>query len=1016
VKSFCYAEGAGGGALSESGARRKSSQAEAIAAAVAAAQFHDAAAASEILGRILRQTSAGTAEALINLLPDSPDPDGALTSFERLLEGGGRELARQLDRHRFLIHYALAVFGYSRFLGDTLIRNPELLQSFRKERVLDRSYAPEELHESFARFRARCAAPGLMPAGTSSAQAAAATTEEMSLVLARFKRREYVRIMLRDVLGIAPLAETTVEISALADVLIEEALNEAEVAMRRRYGSPQHLDAEGRVVQTPFAVLSLGKLGGKELNYSSDVDLLYINGDGEELSSAAISNREYFIRLAQLLTQILSRMTAEGRVFRIDLRLRPQGGEGEPAIALSQALRYYARAAHDWERQALIKVRHSAGSASLAREFIRGVQPYIYSPHINFAAVETALDTRERIGARRRQALLDSSRIDVKLDRGGIRDIEFLVQCLQRVYGGGEPWLRSGGTLFSLQKLHDKRHITGKEFHELTTAYEFLRKVEHRLQLRQGQQTHRLPESPEQLRVVHRAVGADKTMQYAPEGIAARVRQRMAAVAEIYERVIHHQQLQAREDEAEFRLLPRVEQSGFEQPYQQLLQRVGEDSPELHEIATRAELDAVTRRNLYRFLSAAYTSSERYAAVLRAPRGVERALDLFSSSDLLTDILLRHPEEIAFLDAAAANPTEGAGQLFAPEEETNRELMGDPELEYLGGAQVSYGEKLALLRKHYRHQAFASGAADILHARPVYESLRQTSVAAENAVRAAFAIAGQPRGLAVLALGRLGTQEFDLLSDADVLFVREESLPAEAATRIAGQIMQVLSAYTREGTVFPVDPRLRPRGGEGELVVTAAELHSYCALEAQAWEALTFTKLRPVVGSAAAAAQALEAAREFSRRFAGDTDFLPAVREMRLRLEETDPAQANFKTSPGAVYDIDFLACYLAIRHQITGPSGNLRERLRQLHERGLLEEKYWVALDRAAELFRTVEHAVRLVVGKARKSLPATEHGRCAAERLTARLLRRELAGGLEQELARTFAEVRDIWERLMA
>ena len=1005
----------GGGALSESGARQKSSQSEAIAAAVAAAQFHDAAAASEILKRILRQAPAGTAEALINLLPDSPDPDGALTSFERLLEGGGRELARQLDRHRFLIHYALAVFGYSRFLGDTLIRNPELLQGFRKERVLDRSYAPEELHEAFARFRARCAAPGLMPSGTSSAQAAAATTEEMSLVLARFKRREYVRIMLRDVLGIAPLAETTAEISALADVLIEEALSEAEVAMRRRYGSPQHLDAEGRVVQTPFAVLSLGKLGGRELNYSSDVDLLYIYGDGEELASAAISNREYFIRLAQLLTQILSRMTAEGRVFRIDLRLRPQGGEGEPAIALSQALRYYAQTAHDWERQALIKVRHSAGSAGPAREFIRGVQPYIYSPHINFAAVETALDTRERIGARRRQGLLDSSRIDVKLDRGGIRDIEFLVQCLQRVYGGAEPWLRSGGTLFSLQKLHDKRHITSKEFHELTTAYEFLRKVEHRLQLRQGQQTHRLPESPEQLRVVHRAVGADKTMQYAPEGIAVRVRQRMAAVAEIYERVIHHQQLQAREDDAEFRLLPRVEQSGFEQPYQQLLQRVGEDSPELYEIATRAELDAVTRRNLYRFLSAAFTSSGRYAAVLRAPKAVERALELFASSDLLTDILLRHPEEIASLDVPAPKSTEGAGRLFAAEEGLKREL-GDPELEYLGGAHVSSGEKLALLRRHYRHRVFASGAADVLQARPVYESLRQTSVAADHALGAAFAIAGQPGGLAVLALGRLGTQEFDLLSDADVLFVREESLAAESATRTAGQIMQILSAYTREGSVFPVDARLRPRGSEGELVVTAAELHSYCAQEAQAWEALTFTKLRPVVGSARAAEQAMEAAREISRRFAGDSAFPPAVREMRLRLEDTDPTLANFKTSAGAVYDIDFLACYLAIRHQLTGPCGNLRERLCRLRQHGFLQQTDGVTLDRAAELFRTVEHAVRLVVGKARKSLPATEHGRCAAERLTTRFLRRELAGGLESELARAMAEVREIYDRIVS
>jgi glutamate-ammonia-ligase adenylyltransferase len=1001
--------------LSESASRLKSSQAEAIAAAVAGIEFRDPQAAAEILGRIAGQVPSGTLEALLTLLPDLPDPDGALASFERLLEGGGRELMRLLDRHRFLIHYALAVFGYSRFLGDTLIRAPELLTNFLKERVLDRSYAPEELHEAFARFRARSAAPGLMPAGTSSAPAAESASEEMSLVLARFKRREYVRIMLRDVLGLAPLAETTAEISALAGVLIEEALSEAEVAMRRRYGSPQHLDAEGRVVQTPFAVLSLGKLGGNELNYSSDVDLLYIYGDGEVLPSAAISNREYFIRLAQLVTQILSRMTAEGRVFRIDLRLRPQGGEGEPAIALSQALSYYAQTAHDWERQALIKVRHTAGSSALARAFIRGVQPYVYSPHINFAAVETALDTRGRIRARRRRALLESGNMDVKLDRGGIRDIEFLVQCLQRVYGGAEPWLRSGGTLFSLQKLHDKRHITGKEFHELTTAYEFLRKVEHRLQLRQGQQTHRLPDSPEQLHILQRAVGADKTLQYAPEGIVARVRQRMAAVAEIYERIVHHQQLQAREEEADFHLLPRVEQSGFEQPYQQLLQRVGEDSAELYEIATRLELDAVTRRNLYRFLSAAFTSSERYAAVLRSPRAVERALALFGCSDFLTDILLRHPEEIALLSAAASQSAKGAGRLFAPENEPNKEPMADPELEYLGAAQVGYGEKLALLRRHYRRQVFASAAADVLESRPVYQSLQQTSWAADNAIRAAFAIAGAPRGLAVLALGRLGTFEFDLLSDADVLFVREEIMPAETATRIAGQIMQILAAYTREGTVFPVDARLRPRGSEGELVVTGAELQSYCAQEAQAWEALTFSKLRPIVGSAAAVAQAEEAVRGLARRFAGEQGFSREVREMRLRLEHSESGEGNFKTSPGAVYDIDFLACYLAIRHELDGPGGNLRERLCRLRERGLLAEKDWATLDRAAELFRTVEHAVRLVTGKARKSLPATEQGRRSAERLTARLLPRELADGLEAELVCAFKEVRGIWQRLL-
>jgi glutamate-ammonia-ligase adenylyltransferase len=354
--------------------------------------------------------------------------------------------------------------------------------------------------------------------------------------------------------------------------------------------------------------------------------------------------------------------------------------------------------------------------------------------------------------------------------------------------------------------------------------------------------------------------------------------------------------------------------------------------------------------------------------------------------------------------------------LFARQEGPDGANPGDPGFEYLGAAHVPYGEKLAMLRRHYRHCVFASGAADILDVRPVYESLRQTSVAADNALRAAFAIAGSPPGLAILALGRLGSLEFDLLSDADVLFVREESLPAEAGARIAGQIMQTLSAYTREGTVFPVDARLRPRGSEGELVVTAAELHSYCAQEAQAWEALTFTKLRPVVGSATAAAQAAAAVGALSRRFAADSGFLPAVREMRSRLEHSEPAAGNFKTGPGAVYDIDFLACYLTIRQGLDGACSNLRERLRCLRERTLLEESDWTALDCAAELFRTVEHSVRLVVGKARKSLPATEHGRCATERLTARLLRREFVDGLEAELARTMAEVRSIYEQVVA
>ena len=198
----------------------------------------------------------------------------------------------------------------------------ELLHAFQRERRLDRSYSREEFSEALARFRSR------------------SFERDASLILARFKRREYVRIMLRDVLRIAPLAETTAEISALADVLLQDALREAESVVEKRHGLAQHLDGSDRAVNTPFAVLSLGKLGGNELNYSSDIDLMFLFGDGAEPASASISNREYFVRLAQQTTEILSRPTAEGAVFRIDLRLRPQGNEGELAVNLSRALDY----------------------------------------------------------------------------------------------------------------------------------------------------------------------------------------------------------------------------------------------------------------------------------------------------------------------------------------------------------------------------------------------------------------------------------------------------------------------------------------------------------------------------------------------------------------------------------------------------------------------------------------------------------------------------------------------------
>ncbi|MBI2677632.1 MAG: hypothetical protein HYX28_02505 [Candidatus Koribacter versatilis] len=994
--------------------------------------FRDRLVAEQNLERIRQRLSAIAYDALPNLLADSTDPDSALNLLERLCATAEEPVlklfARSTPRDQALLHYVVELFAHSQFLGETLIQNSDLLHTLAREKNLDRSHGREDYREHFARFASR------------------SLETDVALLLARFKKREYVRIVLRDVLGIATLAEVTAEISALSDVLIEEALRSASADLQKRYGAPQTTDAQGRAVEPAFTVLALGKLGGNELNYSSDIDLLYLFGDGERHGEGRgelreTTNREYFIRLAQQVTETLGKVTAEGQVFRIDLRLRPQGREGEPAVALSHAHRYYSERAHDWELQALIKVRHSAGDVGLAREFIRGVQARVYKggteedipgggpslrsgsgqsapasltppERLNFSAIETALNTRDKISNQRRRAVAsgqESASIDVKLDRGGIRDIEFLVQCLQRVYGGKERWLRSGGTLFSLQKLHDKQHLGGKDFHELTLAYEFLRKVEHRLQLRRGQQVHRLPESQDELRVIARSVTEEAKTG---EEFRDLVEQRMAAVAGIYQRIIHSQQQQEGKDrEAEFRLAATIESSG-DQSYQQLLERLAADSPALYEVAVRRELASHTRRNLHRFLSSAFTGSERYGAILREPQAVERALRLFGASDYLTEMLIRHPEEIATLARLRGENRAGEAPLFG--NEPMSAASADPVFDYVAQAKLAHPERLALLRQHYRHRVFAAAACDVMELRGVYDSLAEMTTAADEATQAALAIAGAPAGFAVVALGRLGTEEFDVASDADLLFIHDEGTDIKAATRAAERMMEALASYTQEGTVFAVDPRLRPRGAEGELVTTPKALAQYFATEAQAWEALTYTKLRFVTGNEALAEQAIATTQQAMRRFRVGNALAEEVRAMRTKLEKSDSA-ANFKVAPGGFYDVDFSASYLLVRHGIGETRGNIRERLYSLAERGLLSDADCATLDAAAELLRTLEHVIRLVLGRARKSLPVVEHAREVTERLTGRVLGRAFAGGLEQELAQSAAQVRAVYERIV-
>jgi glutamate-ammonia-ligase adenylyltransferase len=935
------------------------------------------------LARLGSRLSGGTILLLLRLLIEAPDPDQALNFCERLVSPAGEEFLRGLSDPTVL-HYALVIFGHSHWLGEALLQSPEILDALRKEKSLERFLGRETYRLRLEQYRS-----GLSGIDTAT-------------VLAKFKKREYIRILLRDALGIARLAETSEEISAVADVIIQAALDEVEKEMCARHGVPDSSDASEKNQEAPFAVLSLGKLGGNELNYSSDLDLLYIHGGRE--TSGTLSPREYFVRQAQRLTDLLSRSTAEGAIFRVDLRLRPEGGGGEPVVGLEQALHYYSRRAHDWEFQALIKARYSAGDARLAQKFIREIQPLVYTENMNFRAIDTALRSRQRIGARRRRRILvtDSLQkiIDVKLDRGGIRDIEFLVQCLQRVYGGAEPWLRSGGTLFSLQKLRDKGHLSGPDHSELTLAYEFLRKLEHCLQLQRGLQVHEVPRSATELEVLCRAAGFESGGD--TTAFVAQIHSRMIRVSKIYDRVMQSEQ-ERKTRPAALDSMPQPA-TPREMSFAQLLERLAADSPVLSDIAALASHSLHTRRNLHRYLSSALTSADRYATVLEDPYRVGRAAALFEASDYLTEILIRHPDAIRALDQISMEGV--AGTI------SRSPGMGEGLDEATPAGDAN--EALTWLRRAVRKRAFAVGAEDVLSPRPVAVSMRALTRLGESAICHALKIVNGERSLAVFALGRLGTEEFDIASDADLLFVRPPEADEEKARLDAERLVHALSLYTKDGTIFAVDARLRPHGGAGDLVATSAQVERYLAEEALAWEALTYTKLRFVAGRKDVAVPVLAAAWRKIVEIAAGPAFPPAMTEMRVRLEKSNRYARSFKLARGGFYDIDFIASYLMLR-KASPIQGNTLDRLQHLRQLDAIDEPTFAELMQAALLYRTADHVIRLVTGRARPELPEAQHARAAVEKLVNRILAREENNDLQGELEQTAKRVRTIFDAII-
>jgi glutamate-ammonia-ligase adenylyltransferase len=924
-------------------------------------------------------------------LAAAADPDAAIHYLLTLKQHQREALERLVHSPSGLQHF-VTVTSFSRFLSEEILQNPQWLEEVS---AMNSVLTASEYKKRLGKFL-KTQAEG----------------KPLAFSLALYRRQQILRILLRDVLGLSSVSETTEELSNLADAILHISYKRIRAVLAARHGTPRYIDDNGEARECGMSVIALGKLGGRELNYSSDIDLMFVYAaNGETDGEHPISNKEFYKKVANQYTELLSTYTAEGLCYRVDLRLRPDGSLGEVCISLDGAKSYYQTRARDWELQMLIKARVAAGDPEAGRELLRTVEPLIYSTTLDFSAVEAVSATRERISEKLNRRKLSKLAFDVKLAPGGIRDVEFLVQCLQRLHGGRVPWLRHGGTMLALSRLSDKDLLSAAEYGRLISAYRFLRNLEHRLQFAEDRQTHSLPSSPRELDLLAKKMPSAQ-LGSAPSGekLLQELNAHLEAVQEIYERVIHAQRpIYYSLPPA---VTPQIEALEVVEPASSnLIRFLDERAPQLASLVSSMQL----RRGaaaFEHFLEKLMPDS-RWLALLNADPLVARStLDIFENSPYFAEELVRQPELIE--------------ELGRPRQSSE----GSPALAAMGFDDISD------LRRFFRREMFRIQAASMCQRVPVFETLQHTSDLADAAIAACYRMAVEhvaashppvPRGyqphrqLMVIALGRLGMREFDLASDADLVFVLPEEDREEHVfwTHVAERIVDLITAYTGTGVMFTVDTRLRPNGSAGALLQSEASYKEYFDKSAEAWEGIAYMKSRAVAGDTDRATTFLNELQKVDwRRYGQSGRSKRDLRQMRLRLEKEQGPDHPLKAGPGGFYDIDFSLLFLRLKAGgIFYKVLNTPERVDIIEAMGHLERADAQFLLEAATFYRAVDHALRVYSGHAETSLPNSESQLQVLTGLVHRWIPERPSGQpLKAELAKIQNRTRAIFERLFA
>lgn len=832
----------------------------------------------EVIGKLAADAALSPPLVLKHLKADvrrTAHPHRALTNLHRFLHTGfSSAWLRDFQDHRLLQQILLELFAQSQFLADILVRNPELFRWLTTTNVLKKT----KLRDQYL-------------AEAIEATSLFMRTEKKIDSLKRFQRRELLRVGARQILKEADVRTTSAELSALADSIIGAVL---ELSYKHMSEGAQ------ATLPTNLAVIGLGKLGGEELNFSSDIDLMFVYDNDGPLKGALdrISTlHEYYSRISEFVVRRLSEHTGEGHLYRVDMRLRPDGQSGPLAMSRSAFMAYYESRGEMWERQMLTKARVVAGDSKAGEGWMVDIQPFVFPKTLLTGPLEEIANIKARIESK------IAGETNIKLGKGGIRDVEFTVQALQLLNGGANEKLRERNTLAAITKLVDSKHLASTEGTALEGAYIFLRTVEDRLQLLHGLQKHSVPESSDEKRVLASQLGYGSIGAFSHD-------------LELHQRKIR------RVFSSVFGLKQRPgskKARAVESPLRrQELRRLGFVDPETAAGRIRALQDALPSLSAPEELRSFLAHVRRWQApdrcldnylALASSGTIRRTLGQAASKGKTLDLILL----VCSHDSKHA-------QLLSREPLLFEALVGQSEDLVIPGAGWSF-LKNADLNRYSAYNEFKAVLRYLTRETSIDVLTREMSDLADDVVQTVFYETVdefaelKTAQIALLALGKLGGRELSVGSDLDLVLLYSEGGQVDiskAVNALGRKVRQRL-----EGA-YSVDFRLRPEGKNAPLATEFGYYMEYLRTRASLWERQSLVKARIIVGVGDFADDVLSQLVHFAYRTPLPGEWRKQILDMRQRMaSERAKAgqQLDLKLGKGGLVDLEFLVQAIQLRH-----------------------------------------------------------------------------------------------------